>query len=255
MLKGSKVAVVIPIYNEEDTLEHLFYRIDGVYKMLKDDYDIKFIFVNDGSTDNSGEIIEKKYRGASFVDVVHHEKNSGYGAGLKTGFRRALQGGFRYILTVDADTNYDQFLIPHFIYEFNPEKEDILAGSPWHPECSGANFPFFRYVLSYSMARLYQFVLSPECPPLTCYSGCFRLYKREVLENVKHSSNDFLANAEIISRVLLKGYRVRELPINVNYRLFGSSKMRKYRTIIKQLKYMYYLLRHKKNIIKDSDTE
>lgn len=248
MIKNSKIGIVIPVYNEEVTLEYLFYRIDGVYKILKDDYDIKFIFIDDGSTDHSGEVLEKKYGKSPFVDIVHHEKNQGYGAGLKTGFRKALKDGFQYVITVDADTNYDQFLIPHFIYEFDPKKEDILAGSPWHPECSKANFPLLRYILSYSMARMYQFVLSPECPPLTCYSGCFRLYKREVIENVRHNGNDFLANAEIISRSLLKGYRVRELPINVNYRLFGSSKMRKYRMILKQLKYIYFLLRNKKNI-------
>jgi dolichol-phosphate mannosyltransferase len=247
MLKGTKVAIVIPFYNEEDTFKYLFYRIDGVYKILKDDYDLKFILVNDGSTDRSGEMLEKKYKDAPFMDIVCHEKNMGYGAGLKSGFRRALEGGYNYILTVDADTNYDQFLIPHFIYEFNPEREDILAGSPWHPECSKANFPLVRLVLSYSMAKMYQFVLSPECPPLTCYSSCFRLYKREVLEDINHNGNDFLANAEIVSRALLRGYRVRELPINVNYRLFGTSKMR-LRMIIKQLRYMYFLLRHKKEL-------
>lgn len=248
MIKNSRIAIVIPFYNEEDTFRNLFYRIDGVYKILKDDYDIKFIFINDGSTDNSGRIVEDKYDSSPFVDIIHHKKNAGYGAGLKTGFKRALDNGFQYILTIDADTNYDQFLIPHFIYEFNPENEDILAGSPWHPECSKANFPLVRYILSTSMAKMYQFVLSPECMPLTCYSACFRLYKREVLENVKHKGDDFLANSEIISQALLKGYRVRELPLNVNYRLFGVSKMRKYRMILKQMKYMKFLLKNKKQL-------
>lgn len=253
MIKNSKIAIIIPVYNEESTLDHLFYRIDGVYKMLKDDYRIKFIFINDGSKDRSGEILDKKYGGVPHVDIISHEKNSGYGAGLKTGFKRALEDGFQYILTIDADTNYDQFLIPQFIYDFNPEKEDILAASPWHPECSKVNFPLIRYILSISMSKMYQFVLSPECLPLTCYSACFRLYKRNVIENVKHNRNDFLANCEIISKALLKGYRVREVPVNVNYRLFGASKMRKYRMIIKQLRYMYFLWKNKKELTKEGE--
>lgn len=246
MIKNSKIAVIIPVYNEESTLAHLFYRIDGVYKILKDDYFIKFIFINDGSRDHSKELLEKQYGGISYVEILNHGKNMGYGAGLKTGFKKSLEDEFQYILTIDADTNYDQFLIPHFIYEFNPEKEDILAASPWHPECSKINFPLLRYILSYSMSKLYQFVLSPECSPLTCYSACFRLYKREVIENIKHESNDFLTNTEIMARALLKGYRIREVPINVNYRLFGISKMSKFRQILKQFRYMYFLLRNKK---------
>ena len=248
MIKNSRIAVIIPIYNEEDTLNHLFYRIDGVYKMLKDDYNIKFIFINDGSNDRSGEILDGRYKNSPYAKIVHHDINSGYGAGLKTGFDIALGDGFQYIMTIDADTNYDQFLVPKFIYDFNPETEDIMAASPWHPECSKRNFPFIRFVLSSSMSKLYQFVLSPECPPLTCYSACFRLYKREVIENIKHESNGFLTNTEIISQALLRGYRVREVPVNVNYRLFGISKMRTIPQIFKHLKYMRFLLKNKNNL-------
>lgn len=248
MIKNSKIGVIIPIYNEEESIGYLFYRIDGVYKILKDDYNIKFIFINDGSTDRSGEILENKYADAQHVKILHHEKNSGYGASLKTGFNNAIGEGFQYVITIDADTNYDQFLIPRFIYDFNPETEDIMAASPWHPECSKKNFPFIRFILSSSMSKLYQFVLSPECPPLTCYSSCFRLYKREVIENIKHESNGFLTNTEIISLALLKGYRVREVPVDVNYRLFGISKMRTIPQIFKHLKYMRFLLKNKKDI-------
>lgn len=247
MIKNSKIAIIIPVFNEAETMKALIYRIDGVYKILKDDYQVKFIFINDGSKDRSGEILEKAYRDKPHVDIIHHSKNLGYGAGLKTGFQKALDQDFQYVITIDADTNYDQFLIPHFIYEFNPETEDIMAASPWHPECSKKNFPPIRFILSYSMSKLYQSVLSPGCPPLTCYSACFRLYKREVIEKIKHRSDGFLTNTEIITLSLLKGYRVREMPINVNYRLFGISKMRVVPQILKHFKYMYYLLGHKDN--------
>jgi len=248
MIKGSRIAVIIPIYNEEATLRHLFYRLEGVYKILKDSYDIRFLLIDDGSKDNSRKMMEDKYKDIPHVEILRHGRNLGYGASLKTGFRKALEEGYDYIITVDADTNYDQFLIPHFIYEFNPDNEDILSASPWHRECSKNNFPLFRFILSYSMSLLYQFVLMPECPPLTCYSSCFRLYKKDVVEKVKYASNDFLTNSEIMSLALLAGYRVRELPINVNYRMFGISKMRKYRQILKHFAFMCYLVRNKKTI-------
>jgi len=75
------------------------------------------------------------------------------------------------------------------------------------------------------------------------------LYKREVLENIKHESNDFLTNSEIIVRALLHGYRVREMPVNVNYRLMGISKMKKIPQIIKHLEYMFYLLMNKRKML------
>lgn len=252
MIKNSKIAVIIPIYNEEETLHNLFYKIDGLHKILKDDYNVKFILINDGSTDDSKKLMIDKYGESTFVDILSHEKNLGYGASLKTGFKKALSEGYHYIVTIDADTNYDQFLIPHFIYEFNPEKEDILAASPWHPECSKNNFPLMRFILSYSMSMLYQAALKPECKPLTCYSACFKLYKREVIENINYRSNDFLTNSEIISLALLKGYKVRELPVSVNYRLFGSSKMKKLHHIIKHLKFLNFLRKNKKILMERS---
>src|SRR4030067_775348 len=246
MIKKSRIAIVIPLYNEFDSLNYLFYRVDGVHKILKDDNTEKFIFIDDGSTDKTGDALKKKYGKSDYVDIIHHEKNSGYGAALKTGFKRALEARFDYIITIDADTNYDQFLIPQLIYDFNPNTEDIMAASPWHPECSKKNFPIIRFILSYSMSKLYQLVLHPECQPLTCYSACFRLYKKEVLENINHLSNSFLTNTEIISKALLHGYRVKEVPINVNYRLFGASKMKVFRQIINHFQYMNYLRTHKK---------
>ncbi|MEW5691818.1 MAG: glycosyltransferase family 2 protein [Candidatus Hydrogenedentota bacterium] len=241
MNKNSKIAVIIPIYNEEDTLPHLFYRIDGVYKILKDDYQIKFIIVNDGSKDNSQQLLVNKYGDSSFVDIIHYPENSGFGGALKTGFKKTLEEGYQFIITIDADTNYDHFLIPYFIYEFKPDEEDILAGSPWHPEIVRNNFPFIRYILSYSMSLIYQFVLRNKCKPLTCYSACLRLYKREVIANLQIESNDFLTNTEIMTKALLRGYRVRELPVSVNYRLFGISKMKFTQTILRHIKYLWYL--------------
>jgi glycosyltransferase involved in cell wall biosynthesis len=249
MIKNSSIAIIIPLYNEEETLGDLFYKIDGVYRILRDEYSIKFMLVNDGSTDSTGRLLEEKYGESPFVTILIHEKNAGYGAGLRTGFQEALGNGFQYIVTIDADTNYDQFLIPYFIYEFNPEKEDIMAASPWHPSCSKRNFPLIRYILSNSMALLYHYILQPECPSLTCYSACFRLYKREVLENIQHEADDFLTNSEIIVRALLHGYRVKEMPVNVNYRLMGISKMKKIPQIMKHLRYMLYLLRNKQEMV------
>lgn len=246
------LCIIIPFYNESETITHLFYRIDCVHKLLEDDYCIQFYLINDGSTDTTITLLESKYNGKSFIRIINHKTNLGYGAALRTAFECALEQDFELLITIDADTNYDQLLIPYFLNEFNASTEDILAASPWHPNCSKKNFPAFRFILSYSMTILYQWVLSPECPPLTCYSACFRIYKREVIESIRHKSNGFLTNTEIITHALLSGFRVKECPIDVNYRLFGISKMRILPQIFKHIKYMFYLKQQKAKILDDS---
>ena len=98
MPEFKKVSIVVPIYNEEKTLEKI---ISAVEKADVFDLEKEIILVNDCSQDNSAEIL-KKYEGKH--KVLHHKKNQGKGAALKTGFASATGD---IVLVQDADLEYD----------------------------------------------------------------------------------------------------------------------------------------------------
>ena len=83
-----KVSIVIPCYNEADSLNRLFLKITDIEKVIKSKYDLEIIFVNDGSIDNTYEILSKRYNGRKDVIIITYKNNKGYGYALKKGLKR-----------------------------------------------------------------------------------------------------------------------------------------------------------------------
>tara|TARA_B100002003_G_scaffold251447_1_gene295053 strand:- start:4750 stop:5499 length:750 start_codon:yes stop_codon:yes gene_type:complete len=242
-----KIRVVIPLYNEVASLPTLIYRIKGVQKILKDDFDFGYIIINDGSTDKTLEKLQSFLENSKFVIILNHNANKGFGAALKTGIRKALEVDSDIIVTIDGDTNYDHFLIPQLVSELTDDI-DIVTASPWHPEGGRKQFPKHRLLFSLVLSWLYRFVIGKKYQNLYCYSAGFRCYKKEVLDKVNFTGNDFLATAEIIIRSILKGFKVKEYPVHVAPRWYGISKMQYYKQTVVHLKFIYWLYYHIKEI-------
>ena len=121
-------SAIIPVYNEEEAIEHVF-------KLLKDVLDKNFktyeiIGVDDGSTDKSRKLMED----LGFVKVIPHKKNMGYGAALKTGIKNSKGD---YICILDADATYPPNEIPGMLKALKKEKgTEICLGSRFMKESS-----------------------------------------------------------------------------------------------------------------------
>ena len=100
-----KVCVVVPTYNNHKTLKRV---LDAILE-----YTNKIIVVNDGSTDETSAIL-KNY---SDLIQIHHEKNSGKGVALRNGFKKAIEQGFQYAITIDSDGQHYASDIPVFVDE------------------------------------------------------------------------------------------------------------------------------------------
>lgn len=102
-MKTHKICVVVPTYNNAGTLKHV---IDDILEYADD-----IIVVNDGSTDSTDAILDA----IDSVTVVHHHVNKGKGAALKSSFRRAIESGFDYAITIDSDGQHFAKDIPLFV--------------------------------------------------------------------------------------------------------------------------------------------
>ena len=142
-----KISIVIPCYNEEESLDILFLKLADVERIIKSKYDLEIIFINDGSIDDTHEKLAKRYDGRNDISIVTYEKNHGYGYALKKGFKKA-SGDF--VISIDADTNYEHREIPDILVKMeNSPDIDIVIASPFSQNENGAILDFDLFLVDH----------------------------------------------------------------------------------------------------------
>jgi len=234
----TRVSVVIPCYNEQDTLPHLAVKLKALPAMVAEQYELEWVFVDDGSKDFTHGLL-KSLLGElpHHCRILRHEKNRGFGQALRTGLNAATGD---LVVTIDADTNYDHLEIP-IILSHMVEDIDVVTASPWNAAGKRQNFPLHRFVFSRTLSWLYRRLLSQDAPSVNTFTSGFRVYRKKVVENVVFEADDFIATAEILIRSIRKGYKVAEYPTVVYERKFGQSKLRTLKTIAGHLRMLYRL--------------
>jgi glycosyltransferase involved in cell wall biosynthesis len=221
------ISVVIPCYNEQGTLPHLSVKVKALNRMLATEHNLDWVFVDDGSKDFTYKVLQTMFGEEPNIRILRHEVNKGFGEALRTGLGSTTG---ELVVTIDADTNYDQLEIPIIISHLD-EDTDIVTASPWSEAGSEQNFPLHRYVFSRVLSWLYRYFFRDEAPNVYTFTCGFRVYRREVIDNVVFQADDFIATAEILLRSIRMGYRVKEYPTVVHDRKFGRSKLNTLKTI------------------------
>jgi glycosyltransferase involved in cell wall biosynthesis len=200
-----KLSFVIPVYNEQQSLDILYQEI----KENIPNYDYEIIFIDDGSTDNSFTILKTIAEKDNHVHLIKFRRNFGKSAALNIGFTRATGD---IVFTMDADLQDDPKEIPVFINKIN-EGWDIVTG--WKVK---RNDPLSKRLPS----KFFNFVTSKTFKlKLHDYNCGFKAYRREVLQEIDvygemHRYIPALAHA--------KGFKITEIPVNHRARQFGKSK-------------------------------
>ncbi len=230
---NKSLSVVVPCFNEQDSLPHLAAKLDSLSKQLAASCELEYVFVNDGSRDKTAELLaefDDKRLGAS-VRVITHETNRGLGAALVSGFD-AARG--ELVAALDCDCTYDPLLIPQMLDAFD-DQTDVLTGSEFHPEGRVEGVSWLRLLFSRTMCAMYRWLFWARIHSFSCL---LRIYRREVLRDLPIRSRGFLSCTEVLVRALAAGYRIREFPLTLTARRHGQSKIPIVRTILDHLKFM-----------------
>ena len=200
--------VVIPCYNEAQNLTRLLPKLESVKPSAE------IVFVNDGSTDNTREILEKEGHA-----VLTHEKNRGYSAAIRTGLSHALEKNYRYVCFMDSDGQHDPKYVPEAFAEAANVQPDLLIGSRFvqNTRYQGAasrrlGMIFFRWLVKTLTGKTVHDTTSG-----------FKVFNRRAM-NLALSEpclKDF--HAELIVYLLKEGCSVAEIPITVGQRQSGQS--------------------------------
>ncbi|MBU0551400.1 glycosyltransferase family 2 protein [Myxococcota bacterium] len=202
-----EISVVIPLFNEEESLRPLHARLTEVLAARGAPYEI--LFINDGSGDKSGEIIDALAEEDACVGVIHFRRNFGKAAGLDAGFR-AARG--RFVFTMDADLQDDPKEIPRFLDKLD-EGFDVVSG--WKQK---RHDPLDKTLPS----KVFNFVVSRVSGlTLNDFNCGFKAYRAEALSQL-----NLYGELHRYVPVLLhwQGFRVGEMVVEHHPRKFGVSK-------------------------------
>jgi dolichol-phosphate mannosyltransferase len=207
--------IVVPCWNEEDALAPLLERLD---RLVGPRANWEVLFINDGSTDRTGPMLDAAVKRYVWARVVHHDGNKGLGAAVRTGFAHSKTP---VICTIDSDGTYPPERLPEFV-QLIEEGADVVTASPWHPDNHESDGGFHRIFLSRGVSMCYRILTGTK---LYTYTALFRAYRRSAIEDLEFESNGFPAVTEILIRLLGKRCQVAEVPMPLKPRELGVSKM------------------------------
>jgi dolichol-phosphate mannosyltransferase len=233
------VSIIIPCFNEEDSLDQLFQKLTELEHKLLQKYKPCFIFVNDGSFDKTGQILVAKINHLSNSVVLHHEKNLNLGAALKTGISHSSKAD--YLAFLDSDCTYDPLLLIDLL-NYLDIGFDLATVSPYHPSGQVIGVPPWRLFLSKGLSLIYRLLTLSQ---FHTYTAMVRAVRCDKIGLIQSEANDFSYVAESFLKAIIKKYKIVELPAVLGIRQFGFSKMKLINTIKSHLVLILKLIRRK----------
>jgi len=223
------VSVVVPMYNERECVASLMASLAGVEAQLGDRYTFEFILVDDGSQDETVALLKVAIAGRPNCRLVEHGVNRGIGAAIGTGIAAASH---EVVVSMDCDGSYDPLLMGELL-PLLADGVDLVTASPYHRAGGVENVPLWRLRLSRLASQLYGLACRHK---LSCYTSCFRVYRRSAVIDIQLENPGFVGVAELLCQVLQQGGVVVEHPAMLRSRVAGHSKMRVVRASLGHLR-------------------
>lgn len=205
-----KLSVIIPVYNEVKNVEEIIKRVQAV-KLANE-----IVVVDDGSQDGTRDIL-KKLDGKKSVRVILHEKNQGKGAAVVTGLN-AAKGDI--LLIQDADLEYDPRDYPALLQPIKEGIADVVYGSRFLG--AAHRVAMFWHQVANKLLTFLTNILYDSI--LTDMETGYKVFRREVIENMTIRSKRFNFEPEFTAKILRRKYRIFEVPITFNPRDYTDGK-------------------------------
>ena len=221
------VDIIIPVYNEEKTIENILEILENT------DFcglDKNFIIVDDCSTDATRDIL-KKYEDK--YTVVYKEKNGGKGSAVYAGFQNA-KGDI--VIIQDADLEYNPSDYAPLLKLIADGEADVAYGSRFLGT-PFKDFMFLSYVANKFLTFLTNLLYGTK---FTDMETCYKAMKREFVQDMKINSRKFDLEPEITAKLVKKGAKIKELPIKYNARSYEDGKKITYKDGLMAIKALFY---------------
>ena len=207
-----KLSIVIPVYNEKDTLEEIFRLVQLT------PYDKEIIAVDDASTDGSREILGRLAQEYENVKAFYHERNQGKGAALRTGF---AQVAGEVVIIQDADLEYRPVDYPALLEPIEQNVADVVYGSRMVGGRPHRVLFFWHYMGNRVVTTLSNMFTNLN---LSDMEVGYKVFKAQVLEGIRIKSDRFGVEPELTAKIAKGGWRIYEVPIQYHGRDYAHGK-------------------------------
>jgi glycosyltransferase involved in cell wall biosynthesis len=211
------LSIFFPAYNDAGTIASLALVAHMTARELTDDYEV--IVVDDGSPDHTGTLLDEMARHFSWLRVIHHPRNRGYGGALRTGFASAQKD---LIFYTDGDAQYDPREMVKLFQALGPEV-DFVNGYK-----IGRSDPLHRIVIGRLYHTFVRAIFSLRLRDVDCD---FRLMRRQVFDKVALTRSSGVICVELMKKVQDHGFRIAEVPVHHFHRSYGRSQFFNFRRV------------------------
>ncbi|MDO8573438.1 MAG: glycosyltransferase family 2 protein [Candidatus Daviesbacteria bacterium] len=215
------ISLIIPVLNEEKTIATI------IKKCASQSLVSQLVIVNDGSTDQTRSIlnkIRKKNIRNPLITILSHESNMGKGAAIKTGLTEVLG---KYVMVQDADLEYSPDEIKYLFNEAQKTKDGIVFGTRSHHRKKG-------YILAqlgnWYLNLMFNFLFGYH---LSDSYTCYKLIPKIIWQKMDLQSNGFEIDAELVAKMGMQGYQIKEVPITYFPRKYAEGKKIKWLDLFK----------------------
>jgi len=206
-----KLSIVIPVYNEKNTIERIVDLVLGV-----EGIDKEIVVVDDGSTDGTVDILKKIGEKYQNIKIVIKGENRGKGHTLKVGFKETTGD---YVIIQDADLEYDPQDYKKLLRALGEEKVDVIYGSRFSGSYEKmSTLHYFGNKILTLITNIFFGVM------LTDMETCYKLVPGDFIRSIDIKSERFDFEPEITAKILKSGLKIKEVPISYKGRAFSEGK-------------------------------
>jgi glycosyltransferase involved in cell wall biosynthesis len=224
---NDSISVIIPAYNEQESLDKAVTTVIGIVSGVVNDYEI--LIVNDGSTDTTKKIADRLEQQNTKIKVLHHQENEGIGAAIRDGIARASK---TYITGFPADIDFSLVTYKNLL---EARRSDCFVSSYVTNMSERVSN---RKIISVCYTVLMNFIFGLK---MRYYNGYF-ISPLALVKPLKLKSDGFTIFAEIKIKLIKKGAKFTEIPFETRPRLLGVSKALTVKSIFQNLYYLLVLI-------------
>jgi glycosyltransferase involved in cell wall biosynthesis len=216
-----KLSIIIPVYNEEDSIKDTIDELESYMNGYAGDDSWELILVNDGSRDNTLKIINSEKQNKPWLKIVDLGANFGRGMALRNGLTEAKG---EIIVSLDADLSYAPYHIERMVEEMFSKKADLVLTSAYGRGGSVKNVPLIRLWISRFGNMLLSFMYGGNITVLTCIA---RAYRKTFISSLDLHSNDKDLHLEILYKAKILDAKIAEVPGDLKWRNKNISNLKK----------------------------
>jgi glycosyltransferase involved in cell wall biosynthesis len=209
----TKLSIIIPVYNEERFINTVIKKVKSI--KLPGDIAKEIIIINDASTDDTGKIL-KQYSSDSVIKIFHQEKNMGKSSAVRLGIERSTGD---IILIQDADLEYAPDDYPQLIGPIIKNEASVVYGSRFKGTIE--YMPLINRIANILSNITVNILFHTK---ITDIHTCYKVFKRDILKNIRITSKRFTFDTEVTVKILKLGCEIYEVPIRYAARTQKEGK-------------------------------